>query len=90
MAKLVEADNGTEFKSPEFDVIRGILDGIKRQHYVEGYKASDAEALGILMSKWFRWDGRAILVATYAGLEDANFHTENKTIGKLIADLDGG
>jgi len=49
---------------------------IKRLSFVEGYQASDEEAMGILLSRFFKWDGVAIMKAAAAGLEDANFHTE--------------
>lgn len=79
------SDNGTEIKDQKtFNEVRAALDMIKKTHYVAGYQATDAEAFGILMAKWFRWDGVQILEATYAGLEDSNFHTENKTIAEMI------
>lgn len=81
-------DNGTEIKDqPTFRQIRYILDEIKNQHYTNPDNATDAQAFGILMAKWFRWDGVQILEATYAGLEDSNFHTENRKIEEMLKRL---
>jgi len=62
-----------------------IKDQINRA-FVESYRtrATEEEGLGILIAKYFKWDGLAILKTLYAALEDANFHTENKEIEKLI------
>ena len=49
---------------------------IKQHSFVEGYKATDEEAMGILLSRFFKWDGVSIMKAAAAGLEDANYHTE--------------
>jgi hypothetical protein len=68
--------------------IRSILDKIKKDSFVEEYTASDEEAMGLLISRFFAWDGLAILKTTYSALEDANFHTENETIGKLIEEVE--
>lgn len=64
--------------------VRPVIEEIKRTHFVEGYQATDEEAMGLLISKYFEWDGLAILKSTYSALEDANFHTENETIQELI------
>jgi hypothetical protein len=59
-----------------------MLDDVKRDS--SGYTVSDEEAMGLLISNFFEWDGLAILKTTYSALEDANFHTENETIKMLI------
>jgi hypothetical protein len=51
-------------------------------------KATDEEALGLIVSHYFKWDGLRILKVCYAALEDANFHTENETIQALIDKLE--
>lgn len=51
-------------------------------------KATDDQGLGLLICHYFEYDGLAILKATYAALEDANFHTENRTIEKMIKRLE--
>lgn len=40
----------------------------------------DIAALGLAMSRYFDWDARMIMQATYAALEDSNFHTLNREL----------
>ena len=63
-----------------------VLEQIKKESFVEGYKASDEEAIGLLVSKYFQWDGGRILEATGEALEDANFHTEAAIVRKLAGE----
>lgn len=56
---------------------------IKQHSFVDGYQASDEEAMGILLSRFFKWDGVAIMQAAAAGLEDANFHTEAAMVARM-------
>ena len=37
----------------------------------------DIVGLGIAMARYFDWDAHMIMKATYAALEDSNFHTLN-------------
>lgn len=57
-------------------LIKAVLDQIKTESFVRGYVAPDAEAMGLLVSKYFEWDGIQILESSFFALEDANFHTE--------------
>ena len=70
--------------------IKKILNQIKQKSFVEEYKdkATDEEAMGLLISHYFEWDGLKILKATYNALEDANFHTENEIIQGMIDKLE--
>lgn len=65
--------------------IRPVLEQIKKDSFVEDYEASDTEAMGMLLSKYFEWAGDSILEASYYGLEDANFRTEADIVKHLIA-----
>ena len=47
-------------------------------------KATDAEALGLIIAWYFEWDGLKILETSREALEDANFHTEAEVIEKQI------
>jgi hypothetical protein len=80
----VDPDNVREFLKP-------LLDATRKQCFVAEYQqqATDAEVVGMLLAKFFCWDGVQVLEATYAALEDANFHTENRTIEKMLEDLKG-
>ncbi len=53
-----------------------LIDAQKRQSFTDPSKARDEDALGILISQHFEWDGLAIMLVARAALEDANFHTE--------------
>jgi hypothetical protein len=64
--------------------IKQILEQIKKESFVEGYIATDEEAMGLLLSKYFEWDGIQCLEAVSSALEDCNFHTENAKIRKMI------
>lgn len=59
-----------------------ILNKIKKESFVDGYEASDTEAFGLLLSKYFKWDGDYIVEATFDALEDANFHELNERFKK--------
>lgn len=65
------------------DTVRFALERIKRESFVKGYKATDAEALGMLVSKFFEWDGLAVLRTAQYALEDANFHTESGQVADM-------
>jgi hypothetical protein len=64
--------------------VKDILNAIKKESFVAGYEATDFEAMGLLVSKYFEWDGLEILESTYCALEDANFHRENIKIQEMI------
>lgn len=46
-------------------------------------KASESEILGIIVAQYFRWSGREVAEVTYAGLEEANFHTESAKFNEI-------
>jgi len=54
-------------------VLPTLLTAIKEKAFVKGYKATDAEALGLVVSKFSKWDAGSILAVTSEALEDANF-----------------
>ena len=64
--------------------LKAMLEAQKKQSFIEPDKATDQEAAGLLLARYFKWDGVKILEAAYSALEDANFHTENETIRQLI------
>jgi hypothetical protein len=67
--------------------IRAIIQENKSTAFMSGYAAQDQEALGLLIARYFDWDGVAILETLYNALEDANFHTENQVIEAMIEKL---
>ena len=69
--------------------IKILIDEQKTSAFIPEYseKATDQEALGIIISQYFEWNGLAILETLYNALEDANFHTENQVIEAMIEKL---
>lgn len=69
--------------------IQPMLDKIKNESFVKTYKATDEEAMGLLLSKFAQWDGLFILRAAQYGLEDANFHGESETVCEMADRIEG-
>jgi hypothetical protein len=65
--------------------LKPLIDATIKARYVPEYQAgiSDAEALGAMISTYFRWDGIQILNAFQFALEDANFHSINEQINTI-------
>jgi hypothetical protein len=55
----------------------------KQESFNDPSSASDEEALGILITHHFSWNGDAILQVAGAELEDANFHTEAERVDEM-------
>jgi hypothetical protein len=72
------------------DVLSPILREIRDTTFTEGYAphASQAECVGLLISKFFQWDGLQILRAAMFALEDANHHSESAKIAEMIDALE--
>jgi len=67
-------------------VVDPLLEKIKKECFVETYKATDEEAFGLLLSKYFKWDGDYIVEASFHALEDANFHELHKRFKETYED----
>jgi hypothetical protein len=67
-----------------------ILNKIKKESFVNGYEPSDEEAFGLLLSKYFKWDGYRIFKVSNEALEDANFHELNRRLFKTYEDWFNG
>tara|TARA_A200000159_G_scaffold92508_1_gene85958 strand:+ start:1988 stop:2215 length:228 start_codon:yes stop_codon:yes gene_type:complete len=65
------------------ETLRQLIEEKKRTAFNSDYVASDAEALGILISQYFEWDGEKIFQTMFNAMEDANFHTFNKQLKEL-------
>ena len=65
--------------------LKALIKATIKARYEPDYQAdiSDAEALGALISSYFKWDGIQILNAFQAALEDANFHSINAQIDDI-------
>jgi hypothetical protein len=47
------------------------------------HSPGDIDGLGIAIARYFDWDARMIMRATYAALEDSNFHKLNAELLEL-------
>ncbi len=65
------------------DGLAQLIQEQKQQTFTDPAKATDAEALGVLIAHWAEWDGQAIVEAFCAALEDANYHALNGKIAEL-------
>jgi len=64
-------------------VLPTLLNAIKEKAFVKDYVASDEEALGLVVSKFSKWDLDKILNVTSEALEDANFDDVAKQIDRI-------
>ena len=62
--------------------LEGLIKATIKERFMEEYQAgiTDAEALGAMISIYFKWDGVQIMNAFQYALEDANFHSINQQI----------
>jgi len=69
-----------------------IAEKVKETSFVKEYRdqVSDEEALGVALSKYFKWNGTAIAKVAYAGFEDSNFHNFNEKFNDLWKSANGG
>lgn len=74
---------------PQNDIIKLLILGQIKQSFVENYqnKATDCEGLGLLIARYFKWDGEKILETCAKALEDANFHGEADQIYTMLENL---
>lgn len=65
--------------------IKTLIENTIKEKFMEEYQAGikDSEALGVMLSSYFGWDGIQILDCFQAALEDANFHSLNEQITLL-------
>ena len=49
-------------------------------------RVTDADALGIIVAKYLKWDGADIMETMHSALEDANFHDLNERLLKTYED----
>lgn len=70
--------------------VKNLIDGKKKTAFVKEYqdKATDEEALGMIISNELDWDGIAILKTSAYALEDANFHKESQMIREKAEELE--
>ena len=57
--------------------LKQLIQDKKNTAFVDGYKASDDEALGLLIAQYCEHDGEQIFRTMFYAMEDANFHDFN-------------
>jgi hypothetical protein len=67
----------------EHMTLSDLIEAQKRDSFTDPSSATDEDALGILISQHFKWDGEAILRVAESALEDANFHTEAAAVAEM-------
>jgi len=55
-------------------VLKPLIDEVKKDVFVNPDNADDEETLGIIIAKYLDWSGIAIQNVALAAFEDANFH----------------
>lgn len=70
--------------------LKDLIEATKKVSYVKEYQnqATDAEALGVMISKYFHWSGVDVMKTFYSALEDSNFHTEAREVKKMLSHPD--
>lgn len=63
-----------------------LIESVKNEVFEKEYRSqvTDAEVLGIMISKYFSWNGIEVLKTASSALEDCNYHSENAEIVKMI------
>ena len=71
-------------------LIKEIIDQAKKEIFVKGYESKfiDEETMGVLLSQYFKWNGRSIYKVAYNAFEDSNFHKFNEKFCCLWADTE--
>jgi hypothetical protein len=65
-----------------------LIQAQKQESFTDPSAASDADALGILISQHFEWDVIQVAKTAAAALEDSNWHSLASTIGEAIKALE--
>jgi hypothetical protein len=65
--------------------VKSLINEQIAQSFIKEYqdKATDEEALGLIVSHYFEWSGEPIIKAFCEALEDANFHSFREDVLKL-------
>ena len=71
-------------------LMKEIIDQAKKEIFVKGYESKfiDEETMGVLLSQYFKWNGRSIYKVAYNAFEDSNFHKFNEEFSNLWTDTE--
>lgn len=62
--------------------LKKLIEEQKKQSFYNPENTSDEDALGVMISKYFNWNGDKIFKTSYSAFEDSNFHEFNETFEK--------
>jgi hypothetical protein len=70
------------------DLIPYVIKLVKETAYTDPNdpRVTDADALGIIVAKYLKWDGADIMETMQSALEDANYHTLNEKLLETYKD----
>jgi hypothetical protein len=58
--------------------LKQLIEEQKKQSFTDPSTTSDSDAMGIMLSQYFDWDGNEIFNSSYSAFEDSNFHSLNE------------
>jgi hypothetical protein len=63
-------------------ILPELIDQTRRESFDPKYwdQVTDAEILGVILARHFKWDGRACFETLTHALEDANYHSANRAL----------
>ena len=64
--------------------LKALIDEAKKHIFNDPSQATDADTLGVMVSKYHKWQFKPITETIRSALEDANFHTLNTKFSNLI------
>jgi hypothetical protein len=65
-------------------VMPALIKDVKSKAYVQDAAPSDAEVLGLIVSKFNQWDRDSIFETFVEALEDSNFNSDVDTVRELV------
>jgi len=66
------------------DKLKKLIEEQKEKSFTDPSRASDCDALGIMISQYLKWDGNEIFKTCYNAFEDANYHSLNEKFEELF------
>lgn len=54
--------------------LKPLIEAIKKQSFTNPKKATDADALGLIVSRYFEWGVEGVFETSVSALEDCNYH----------------
>ena len=63
--------------------LKKLIQEQKKQTFKDPNQVSDFEALGVMLSQYFDYDGKAIFDCSSSAFTDSNFHSFNEKFERL-------